>query len=103
MMVNPSQCSEPSRQLEICSIIPVQAALQSLCYLNLSPSFPEHLKCQRAQPAMRGIAVEALVPVLRDLDAWQCERCLERDQAEWSGDTCGEVRGQGGNTVGLRG
>ena len=52
---------------------------------------------------MRGVAVIALVPVLRDFDAGQADRRFERDQPKRRGEPLGQIGRQGGETVGLGG
>src|SRR5690348_1252181 len=51
------------------------------------PPLAKQLERHRADPAMGGVAVIALMPVLGDLDTRQCGRRFECRKAKWPGET----------------
>src|SRR5437660_1789031 len=68
----------------------------------VASAFAEKLERHRAKPAMRGIAVKALMPILGDFDARESERSLESGETKWRGNACGEICRQRDDAIGLR-
>jgi hypothetical protein len=56
-------------------------------------TLPEHPENALAQPAVPGIAADAFVPDLRDLDPWQRQWRLDDDEREPLDEVCGQPFG----------